>query len=242
MRDAIVQTRDPVRAARPGPADRERTRAAAWRARRRCVRRDDGSAASTRSRCACTRTSRRAARRRRSARGRLAQWGNRALALVARRALRCRHRRATARADSDRAIASSTAARSPRHRGGLGRSSRQKLIRKFDSEANFRTLVGPVGMLVTTLAVVLSSFHIYTAGFGLLDEIKHRSFHLTLVLGLVLPRVPAPAPCRARPRWCGETWAWGRRVRRVLRLPRVGPRRRGSASPASSRTAGRSSR
>ena len=35
-----------------------------------------------------------------------------------------------------------------------------ELIRTYDSEANFRKLVGPVGLLVTTVAVVLSSFHI----------------------------------------------------------------------------------
>ena len=44
----------------------------------------------------------------------------------------------------------------------------QRLIRQFDLESNFRKLVGPVGLLVTAVAVVLSSFHIYTAGFGLL--------------------------------------------------------------------------
>ena len=82
-----------------------------------------------------------------------------------------------------------------------------ELIRTFDSEANFRKLVGPVGLLVTTVAVVLSSFHIYTAGFGLLVEIKHRSFHLALVLGLIFLVFP-----RARPPRDGAeaaiAWAW----------------------------------
>jgi TRAP transporter 4TM/12TM fusion protein len=81
-----------------------------------------------------------------------------------------------------------------------------ELIRTFDSEANFRTLVGPVGMLVTTAAVLLSSFHIYTAGFGLLDEIRHRSVHLAFVLGLcflVFPRTKVADDRRA------ATHAWG---------------------------------
>jgi len=82
-----------------------------------------------------------------------------------------------------------------------------ELIRAYDSEANFRTLAGPVGMFVTTLAVVLSSFHVYTAGFGLLDEIKHRSFHLTLVLVLcflVFPRERVSDD----PRKAIGPWAW----------------------------------
>src|SRR5687768_1289451 len=82
-----------------------------------------------------------------------------------------------------------------------------KLIRQFDHESNFRRLAGPVGMLVTTLAVLLSSFHIYTAGFGLLDEIKHRSFHLMLVLGLVFLVFPRPDPAE-RPAGITKEWLW----------------------------------
>jgi len=82
-----------------------------------------------------------------------------------------------------------------------------ELIRTYDSEANFRKLVGPVGLLVTTVAVVLSSFHIYTAGFGLLVEIKHRSFHLALVLGLIFLVFPRPRLPRDRLQ-AGKAWAW----------------------------------
>ena len=78
-----------------------------------------------------------------------------------------------------------------------------ELIREYDAESNFRRLAGPVALLVTTVAVVLSSFHIYTAGFGLLVEIKHRTFHLALVLGLIFlvfprPRVAAESAGRTR--------------------------------------------
>ena len=82
-----------------------------------------------------------------------------------------------------------------------------KLIRQFDHESNFRKLVGPVGMLVTTIAVVLSSFHIYTAGFGLLVEIKHRAFHLALVLGLIFLVFPRPRPARDA-RGIAAEWSW----------------------------------
>src|SRR5690606_6755103 len=33
--------------------------------------------------------------------------------------------------------------------------------------------------------VALSIFHVYTAGFGLLNEVMHRTIHLTFVMGLV---------------------------------------------------------
>src|SRR3569833_2278135 len=67
-----------------------------------------------------------------------------------------------------------------------------ELIREYDAESNFRKLAGPVALIVTTIAVVLSSFHIYTAGFGLMVEIKHRTFHLALVLGLIFLVFPRP--------------------------------------------------
>jgi TRAP transporter 4TM/12TM fusion protein len=82
-----------------------------------------------------------------------------------------------------------------------------KLIRQFDHESNFRRLAGPVGLLVTTIAVVLSSFHIYTAGFGLLVEIKHRAFHLALVLGLIFLVFPRPQPAAAA-RGVAREWGW----------------------------------
>jgi len=63
----------------------------------------------------------------------------------------------------------------------VSEEKQQELIRQYDAESNFRKLVGPVALLVTVLSVVLSVFHVYTAGFGLLVEIKHRTFHLALV-------------------------------------------------------------
>lgn len=46
-------------------------------------------------------------------------------------------------------------------------------------------------MFVTIVSVSLSGWHVYTAGFGLHNEIMHRAIHLTIVLGLcflVFPR------------------------------------------------------
>ena len=82
-----------------------------------------------------------------------------------------------------------------------------ELIKTYDHESNFRKLVGFVAIVVTILSVTLSSFHVYTAGFGLLDEIKHRTFHLTLVLALIFLVFPRPA-LPAKRAAASRTWLW----------------------------------
>ena len=73
-----------------------------------------------------------------------------------------------------------------------------RLIEQFDPEANFRQLAGVAGGIVTVIAVGLSAWHYYTAGFGLFNEIAHRAIHLSVVLGLVFlvfprqKRLPGP--------------------------------------------------
>ncbi len=73
-----------------------------------------------------------------------------------------------------------------------------RLIAQFDPESSFRRLAGAAAGFVTLVAVALSSWHYYTAGFGLRNEIAHRAIHLTIVLGLcflVFPRqkrLPGP--------------------------------------------------
>src|SRR3954454_2782283 len=67
----------------------------------------------------------------------------------------------------------------------------QELEEKFDPEMRFRPLVPPATLIVATLLVVLSCFHYYTAGFGLLRETTHRGVHMAFVLGLVFLVFPA---------------------------------------------------
>jgi TRAP transporter 4TM/12TM fusion protein len=73
-----------------------------------------------------------------------------------------------------------------------------RLIEQFDPESSFRRLAGPAALIVTAIAVGLSCWHYYTAGFGLHNEIAHRAIHLSVVLGLcflVFPRqrrLPGP--------------------------------------------------
>lgn len=66
-----------------------------------------------------------------------------------------------------------------------------RLIEQYDPESSFRRLAGAAAVFVTLVSVALSSWHVYTAGFGLHNEIAHRAIHLSAVLGLcflVFPR------------------------------------------------------
>ncbi|MCB8747257.1 TRAP transporter permease [Rhodoferax sp. U2-2l] len=56
---------------------------------------------------------------------------------------------------------------------------------KFDPEMRFRPSVPPATVLIKWLLILLSCFHYYTAGFGLLRETTHRGVHLAFVLGLI---------------------------------------------------------
>ncbi len=64
-------------------------------------------------------------------------------------------------------------------------TSAQALEEKYDPEMRFRPIRANAALIVTGLLIVLSCFHYYTAGFGLLRETTHRGVHLAFVLGLV---------------------------------------------------------
>ena len=59
------------------------------------------------------------------------------------------------------------------------------LEQKFDPEMRFRPLTAGAATVVGALLIVLSLFHYYTAGFGLLQEVTHRGVHMAFVLGLI---------------------------------------------------------
>ncbi|AZT82580.1 TRAP transporter permease [Marinobacter sp. NP-4(2019)] len=88
---------------------------------------------------------------------------------------------------------SQTANRSSSSGPEMHQADLDNLIKKFDNESNFRDLKGVLKTLVTVTCVVLSIFHIYTAGFGLLNEVTHRNVHMAFIMGLlfiVFPRRP----------------------------------------------------
>lgn len=65
------------------------------------------------------------------------------------------------------------------------------LEEKYDAEIRFRALTPAAGWIVGGGLFVLSVFHYYTAGFGLLQETVHRGIHLSFVLALVFLVFPA---------------------------------------------------
>ncbi|NLD05686.1 MAG: TRAP transporter permease [Synergistaceae bacterium] len=65
------------------------------------------------------------------------------------------------------------------------------LMRKYDTEARFRTLEGWQLKLVALIAIAMSSFHFYTSGFGLLLAQKQGAVHLAFTLCLVFLLYPA---------------------------------------------------
>lgn len=58
-------------------------------------------------------------------------------------------------------------------------------IAKYDPEMRFRHVSNVTAKFVFAMTIILSLFHIYTAGFGVLQEWRHRAFHLAFVLPLV---------------------------------------------------------
>ncbi|MGQ9366508.1 TRAP transporter permease [Azospirillum sp. ST 5-10] len=77
----------------------------------------------------------------------------------------------------------------------------QDLVEEYDPESNFRRVVGFGALVITVLSVALSSWHLYTAGFGLLNEIAHRATHLATVLALVFLVFPRQKHARPAADW-----------------------------------------
>ena len=67
----------------------------------------------------------------------------------------------------------------------------EQIVEKYDREARFRKLSGAPAAVVTTVAIGLSLFQLYTAGTGPLEALKQRSLHLTLIMVLAFLLYPA---------------------------------------------------
>ena len=75
------------------------------------------------------------------------------------------------------------------------------IVKKYDAESNFRNLKGITAKITLVACVLLSLFHVYTAGFGLLNEVMHRTVHLSFVLGLVFLVFPRREPVHKVTAW-----------------------------------------
>ncbi|MBD3182321.1 TRAP transporter fused permease subunit [Candidatus Poribacteria bacterium] len=78
-------------------------------------------------------------------------------------------------------------------------------IGKYDPEFRFRKVKGIAAIIVTVIACGLSIFHVYTAGFGALMDMKHRSVHLTVTMLLIFLLYPARYNERTKVKhWIGD--------------------------------------
>ncbi|MDL2272473.1 TRAP transporter permease [Desulfovibrio sp. OttesenSCG-928-I05] len=66
-----------------------------------------------------------------------------------------------------------------------------ELLRKYDTEARFRTLTGRQGAFISLAAIAMALFHFYTAGFGLLPAQTQGAVHLAFALSLTILLYPA---------------------------------------------------
>ena len=67
----------------------------------------------------------------------------------------------------------------------------EDVLRKYEVEARYRKFTGTLAKVVSAIAIAMSLFQLYTAGFGVLEAIKQRSIHLTFVMVLVFLLYPA---------------------------------------------------
>ena len=81
----------------------------------------------------------------------------------------------------------------------------KELVETFDPELRFRNLKGLAAKAALIMCIILALFHIYTAGFGVLQEWKHRCFHLSFVLSLIYLVYPTR---KVKIKNRGWTWAY----------------------------------
>ena len=89
-------------------------------------------------------------------------------------------------------------------------------LAKYDVEFRYRQLTGTSRWLVFAVALSLSLFQLYTAGFGLLNAHVQRAVHLAFILALAFllyPFLQKPGIGEQRiPWWDLVLAAWGRAV------------------------------
>ena len=69
--------------------------------------------------------------------------------------------------------------------GDLTSEELAEIERNFDPEVAFRPTGKFLGFVIGAILVLMSVYHFYSSGFGLIRELLHRGIHLSFVLGLV---------------------------------------------------------
>jgi len=65
-----------------------------------------------------------------------------------------------------------------------------ELLKKYDPTTDYRHYTGLAAIIVSTIAVTLSLFQLYTAGFGVLLALKQRAVHLGFIFTLIFLLYP----------------------------------------------------
>lgn len=74
----------------------------------------------------------------------------------------------------------------------LDEKKQQELLEKFDNESRVRSFSNRyLALSVKIFAILISVYHLYTAYFGTLVTLKHRSLHVALILALAFVLYPA---------------------------------------------------
>ncbi len=67
----------------------------------------------------------------------------------------------------------------------LSNAELEAIERKYDPELAFRPTGKVIAVITAIILVMMSVYHFYASGFGLVRELLHRGLHLSFVLGLV---------------------------------------------------------
>ncbi|MGI6128734.1 MAG: TRAP transporter permease [bacterium] len=82
-----------------------------------------------------------------------------------------------------------------------------EMLEKFDTESRFRKYTGFWAKVVSIVAVGMSLFHLYTAGFGALMAMKQRGIHLAFLMTLAFLLYPATdKSSKDRPTFLDFVW------------------------------------
>lgn len=77
-------------------------------------------------------------------------------------------------------------------REATGQAESEEILQKYDSESRFRNHLRPVyDVIWKVIAIAMSVFHLFIAGFGTMPIAKQRILHLTFAMSLVFLLFPA---------------------------------------------------
>ena len=61
----------------------------------------------------------------------------------------------------------------------------EEIEQKYDPQLSFRKLGPKINIIIITLLILMSVYHFWASGFGLVREVLHRGIHISFVIGLV---------------------------------------------------------